>query len=210
LSANGLLRCAVSRHTECPTLNVRTVANRSDDITQLLQKWQAGDGAALDKVLPWFYRELRAMAASSLARQVASTVEPTALVHDVLLRLIGTSGLQFSDRRDLFNMCARVMRNLLIDRARLAKTEKHGRQLERVDIVEVMNLPIPVDTDLEKLDAALIDLEHVDPTLAKIVELRYFAGLTVREVADIVEVDERTIYRDWALARQFLREHMET
>ncbi len=185
------------------------MAIRSDNITQLLQQWQSGDVAALDEALPWFYRELRSMAAGSLARQAQETLEPTALVHDVLLRLLGASGLKFSDRRDLFNMCARVMRNLLIDRARRAKTHKYGQQLERVDILEVMNLPIPRETDMERLDAALVDLESMDPALAKVVELRYFVGLTVKEVADITHVDERTVYREWALARQFLREHME-
>lgn len=182
----------------------------SDEITLLIHRWQSGDTTALDQLLPQVYAELRAMAASSLARQGPSTLQPTALVHDVLLRLLGTHTLHFDDRRDLFKVSARVMRNLLIDRARQNKSEKYGGQLERVDLLDAMQLPIPRDTDLEKLDVALDDLEVVDPKLARIVELRYFVGLKTHEVAQVLGVDERTVYRDWALARLWLREQLES
>ena len=182
----------------------------ADDITQLIQRWQSGDAAALDRLLPQVYADLRAMAARRLSVETPMTWQPTALVHDVLLRLLATDTLHIQDRAHLFRVAARVMRNLLIDRARQARTERHGGDRERIDLLDAAQLPIPQDTDLERLDEALDDLESVEPRLARIVELRYFIGLTVQEVAGVLAVDERTVYREWALARVWLREQIET
>ncbi|MCR6702711.1 MAG: ECF-type sigma factor [Dokdonella sp.] len=179
------------------------------EITVLLGRWQAGDRVALDALLPRVYAELRAMAAGSLAGQAQVTLQPTALVNDVLMRLLEAQDLQFQSHRDLFKVAGRIMRNLLIDHARHTRAEKRGGGLERVDLIEAMQLPIPRDTDLEKLDAALGELEAVDPRLARTVELRYFVGLSVRELAGVMGVDERTVYRDFALARLWLRDQLD-
>jgi RNA polymerase sigma factor (TIGR02999 family) len=179
-----------------------------NEITTLIRRWQAGDSAALDRLLAEVYADLRTMARRQLHGERASTLQPTALVHDVLLRLMERDAPPISDSAHFFKMAARMMRNLLVDRARRARADKHGGELDRLDILDIMQLPMSADTDIERLDASLADLEAIEPTLARIVELRYFVGLKVREVAGLLGIDESTVYRDWALARVWLREHM--
>lgn len=184
------------------------VDDAENEITTLIRRWQAGDAAALDRLLAEVYADLRIMARRQLHGERASTLQPTALVHDVLLRLMERDAPPIGDSVHFFKMAARMMRNLLVDRARRARADKHGGQLDRLDILDIMQLPMSADTDIERLDASLADLEAIEPTLARIVELRYFVGLKVREVAGLLGIDESTVYRDWALARVWLREHM--
>lgn len=186
----------------------RNLGGSESEITTLIRGWQSGDLLAFDQLLPRVYADLRVMARRQLQGERASTLQPTALVHDVLLRLMEHEAPFIADSSHFFRMAARIMRNLLVDRARRARANKHGGQLVRLDLLEAMALPIPADTDIEQLDAALEDLESIEPALAHIVELRYFVGLTVREVAQLLEIDESTVYRDWALARVWLREQM--
>ncbi|HUD41918.1 MAG TPA: ECF-type sigma factor [Dokdonella sp.] len=182
----------------------------ADDTTALIQRWQNGDAAAFDQLLSLIYADLRAIARRQLRGERATTLQPTALVNDVLLRMIERGAAPISDGTHFFKVAARAMRHFLVDRARRASTEKHGGQLERLELLEVMELPMSADTDVQRLDAALVDLEAIEPALARIVELRYFVGLTVREVAGVLGVDESTVYRDWALARVWLRDHLAT
>lgn len=182
----------------------------ADDTTALIQRWQNGDAAAFDQLLSLIYADLRAIARRQLRGERATTLQPTALVNDVLLRMIERGAAPITDGTHFFKVAARAMRHFLVDRARRASTEKHGGQLERLELLEVMELPMSADTDVQRLDAALVDLEAIEPALARIVELRYFVGLTVREVAGVLGVDESTVYRDWALARVWLREHLAT
>jgi RNA polymerase sigma factor (TIGR02999 family) len=184
------------------------VDDSANEITTLIRRWQTGEAAALDRLLAEVYADLRTMARRQLHGERASTLQPTALVHDVLLRLMERDAPPISDSVHFFKMAARMMRNLLVDRARRARADKHGGELDRLDILDIMQLPMSADTDIERLDASLADLEAIEPTLARIVELRYFVGLKVREVAGLLGIDESTVYRDWALARVWLREHM--
>lgn len=178
-------------------------------VTKLLVQWQAGDPAALDALLPQVYDELRRLAAHELrGHQGHETLQPTALVHDVFVRLLGAAALDIGNRKHLYTTAAKLMRQVLIDRARARGRDKRGGGWQRVELVDALALPIEEDVDLVDLDRALKALERLDPRMANMVELRYFVGLEVSEVAALLEIDERTVYRDWAMARAWLRQHL--
>lgn len=182
------------------------------EITQLLRRWTEGDSEALGTLLPRVYGELRRLAAHELrGHQNHETLQPTALINEVFARLLGAKTFDIADRKHLFTTAAKLMRQVLIDRARAQQREKRGGgHWQRVDYVEALALPIEADTNLPALDEALSTLAELDPRMAQIVELRYFVGLEVAEVATLLEVDERTVYRDWAMARAWLRHRLET
>lgn len=182
----------------------------ADDITGWLARWGEGDLAALDQVLPRVYDELRRLAAHELrGHRDHDTLQPTALVHDVFVRLLGARAVDIRDRKHLFTTAAKLMRQVLIDRARAAQRDKRGGgQWQRVAFIEALALPVEPGTDLPALDGALTELAGLDPRMAQVVELRCFAGLEVAEVARLLEVDERTVYRDWAMARAWLKDRV--
>lgn len=178
------------------------------DITRWLQQWQDGDRGAMDRLLPLVYDELRRLAAHLLRSNDGHlTLQPTALVHDLFVRLLGAERLHLSSARHLYTTASRVMRQILIDRARAQQRDKRGGQLIRVELIEAVGLPIEADTDLLDLDRALSQLARLDSRMAQMVELRFFVGLEVAEVAQLLGLDERTVYRDWALARAWLKRH---
>jgi RNA polymerase sigma factor (TIGR02999 family) len=186
------------------------VSEASNEVTQLLQRWQLGDPAALACLLPHVYAQLRRIAASELRGHSGhETLQPTALVNDMFLRLLGSEALDIGNRKHFFATAAKLMRQVLIDRARAKLRDKRGGGLwQRADIVELMALPIEENTDLLALDEALNALAKLDARMAEIVELRYFGGLEVSEVAQSMQLDERTIYRDWAMARAWLKQRL--
>lgn len=178
----------------------------SDTITRLLQRWSEGDAAALDRLLPLVYADLRTIAASMLRTTPGHpTLQTTALVHEVLLRLLDREPAQFDSGAHLLNASARIMRHVLVDRARKATAEKRGGRWLRDEFTETLDLPIPDGTDMHALDQALNELESVHKRMAKVVELRYFVGLNVEEVAGTLGITERTAQRDWVAAHQWLR-----
>lgn len=180
------------------------------EVTQLIHQWQSGQSDALDRLLPLVYADLRGMAARLLGRENRqATLQPTALVNDVFVRMLGGGHVHIESGAHLFNTAGRMMRNILVDRAREADAEKRGGGWQRVDLVEALQLPIPEQTNLGLLDEAIAELEQIDPRLARIVELRYFVGLGVVAIAQVLEVDKRTIYREWAFAKAWLRTHMQ-
>lgn len=189
-------------------MGTRVVA--SEDITGWLARWGEGDRDALDRLLPRVYDDLRRLAARELrGHRDHDTLQPTALVHDVFVRLLGADALAIQSRRHFFTTAARLMRQVLIDRARAANREKRGGgEWQRVEFIEAMSLPIEADSELPALDAALGELATLDPRMAEIVELRCFTGMTATEVANLLGVDERTVYRDWAMARAWLRDRL--
>lgn len=180
-------------------------------VTQLLRQWQQGDVEALDALLPLVYDELRRIAAHELrSHRGHDTLQPTALINDVFVRLLGAGQLDIGNRRHLYTTAAKLMRQILIDRARAQLRDKRGGgQWQRADFIEAMALPIEQNTDLPALDQALSALGALDARMAEIVELRYFVGLEVGEVAALLGVDERTVYRDWAMARAWLRQQLD-
>lgn len=178
----------------------------NDNVTHWLQRWSGGDPAALDRLLPLVYADLRRIAAGLLrATPGHATLQTTALVHEVLLRLLGRAPAAFENGAHLLNGSARMMRQVLVDRARKAASEKRGGRWLRDDFTETLELPIPDGTDLAALDRALDELESAHERMARVVELRYFVGLDVAEVAAALGVTERTARRDWVAAREWLK-----
>ena len=181
----------------------------SSDVTELVQRWAQGDQVALETLLPLVYVDLRRLAAQQLRANIGhDTLQPTALVNDLFVRLLGAQRLDITDRKHFFTTAAKLMRQVLVDRARAKARDKRGGEWQRVDMIEAAALPIDANTDLPALDEALRKLARLDPRVAEVVELRCFGGLEVSEVAALLALDERTVYRDWAMARAWLRQQL--
>jgi RNA polymerase sigma factor (TIGR02999 family) len=176
------------------------------DITVWLDSARAGDRDALDRVLTLLYQELHSMARRQLAGQQGRTLDATSLVHESYLKLLGArGGARFEDRAHFFAYAASAMRSVVVDYARNRLARKRGGDLKRVaEIPENSSSGVRLDEDLLALDVALARLQAVDRHLAKVVELRYFAGLSEQEIADLCQRSERSIRRDWQKARMFL------
>lgn len=179
------------------------------DITRLLHQWRAGDQEALPALLVEVYADLRQLAAHELGiHRGHASLQPTALLHDVFVRLLGAAALRLENRKHLYATAARMMRQVLVDHARARNSQKRGGDWQRQDWIEALALPLEADQDLADLDTALSALAALDPRMAEIIELRFFVGLEVREVACLLAVDERTVYRDYAMARAWLRQRL--
>lgn len=180
------------------------------DVTQLLDAWAAGDPAALDRVIPLVSDDLRRLARSYMARQAPGhTLQPTALIHEAYLRLVGRRTLPWRNRTQFFAYVASTMRRILINHARDREAEKRGGQATCVAFDDVFGGPAAGgseagNVDLLDLDRALSSLTDVDPRQGRIVELRYFGGLTVDETAEVLGVSPRTVKREWHSARLWL------
>ena len=180
-----------------------------DSVTRWLERWREGDPAAFERLLPLVYADLRRIAASLLhATPGHATLQTTALVNEMMLRLLGREPAAFQSSAHLLNAAARMMRQVLLDRARRLSTDKRGGRWQREEFLETMDLPIPDGTDLIALDQALAALEKMDERMARVVELRFFIGLEVPEVAAALGVAERTAQRDWIAACQWLRKRL--
>ena len=178
-----------------------------DGITQWLDDARGGDRAALDRVLQALYGELHAMAKRQLGGGGEDTLDATALVHEAYLKLVGQQAVEFSDRAAFFAYAASAMRSVVVDhaRARLALKRGGGDTVQRVaDLPDNINDGIRLDEDLLSLDSALTQLNDIDPQLARVVELRYFGGLSELQIAELTERSERSVRRDWQKARMFL------
>ncbi len=185
-------------------------APSGDSVTRLLQRWQAGDALALERLLPLVYADLRRIAARHLRKHDGhATLQTTALVHDVLVRLLDRPPASFESSAHLLNAVARMMRQHLSNRARDAAADKRGGRWLRDDFVAALDLPIPGQTDLVDLDRALDELEDCDQRLSQVVELRYFVGLETDEIASALGVNERTVRRDWVAAQAWLRDRLD-
>ncbi len=175
------------------------------DITLWLDAARGGDRSALDRVLATLYQELHSMARRQLAGQHGQTLDATALVHEAYLKLIGRREAQFDDRGHFFAYAAAAMRSVVVDYARQRMAQKRGGDLHRVtDLPEDIEGGLSLDDDMLALDIALTRLAAVDERLARIVELRYFAGLSEVEIAELMDRSERSIRRDWQKAKLFL------
>ena len=175
------------------------------DITRWLDAAREGDRAALDQVLATLYQELHAMARRQLSGQYGQTLDATALVHEAYLKLIGGRGARFEDRTHFFAYAASAMRSVVVDYARQRMARKRGGDQHRVtDLPEDLPGGLHLDEDMLALDAALNSLAQADERLARVVELRYFAGLSELEIASLMERSERSVRRDWQKARMFL------
>jgi RNA polymerase sigma-70 factor, ECF subfamily len=175
------------------------------EVTDLLHRWKAGDGEALDALLPLVYRELRRIADAYLRRESPGhTLQATALVNEAYMRLVKAQRLDWRNREQFFGVSANLMRQILVDHARRSAAAKRGGREAMVTLDDGLASADHTDEDLILLDAALTKLAHMDPFAARVVELRYFAGLTIQETAAVLETSPMTVKREWATARLWL------
>ena len=175
------------------------------EVTLLLEAASRGEGSAPEELLPLVYDELRSLAAARMAREVAvQTLQPTALVHEAWLRLVGSPERTWSNRVHFFRVAAQVMRRILVDKAREKSSLRRGGNRERVDIEQLDLVAVDSDDRILRIDEALNRLEIEDPESARIVTLKFFGGLTNKEVASDLNVTERTVERQWAYAKAAL------
>jgi RNA polymerase sigma factor (TIGR02999 family) len=175
------------------------------EVTVILEAIQKGDPRAAEELLPLVYEELRKLAASKLAQQPPNqTLQPTALVHEAYLRLLGDGHRSWQDRRHFFAAAADAMRHLLVDRARRKAAMRHGGGWHRVDLDNVVLATKTTDENILLIDEALEKLMAHDPGAAELVKLRFFAGLTFPQAAQVLGLSERTAKRSWAYARAWL------
>lgn len=182
----------------------------TNDVTAILQAAQAGDGEAAARLLPLVYDELRKLAHARMKDlPPGQTMQPTALVHEAYLRLLGRHDLQLENRRHFFYVAARAMRDILVEQARSKAGPKRGGDRRRVPLEDtgaVFNSS-PADEVLA-LNEALAELEKEDPIKAQIVNLRYFVGMSVPETANVLGVSERTLHRQWRFIRAWLKSRL--
>lgn len=176
-------------------------------VTEIIAELAAGDRSAADRLLPQVYDELRALAGSYFRQQRPDhTLQPTALVHEAFIKLVGAADQSWRSRKHFFDVAAMAMRQLLADHARRAASQKRGGGAHRVTLSDAATpLDNTPDVDLIALDEALSKLSGLDSRQGRIVELRYLAGLSVEETAEVLGVSPRTVKRDWQMARAFLR-----
>jgi len=179
------------------------------DVTRILKQATDGDSSAVNQLLPLVYDELRALAQDYLVRERPDhTLQATALVHEAYMRLIKQEDVEWKNRTHFFAVAAQAIRRILVDHARTHKRQKRGGGRQRVELTEELAETTGSSIDLVTLDEALSELGRLDPRQAKIIELRYFGGLTLKEVAAVLDVSPRTVDGDWAMARAWLRRAM--
>jgi RNA polymerase sigma factor (TIGR02999 family) len=186
---------------------LQVVALRGDmsEVTRILNAIEQGDGRAVDQLLPAVYQELRQLAAWKLSREKpGQTLQATALVHEAYLRLVGTEGQSFRSKTHFFAAAAEAMRRILIDNARRKRSGRHGGRLQQVDL-EADDLAIDGPSeDILALDEALSGLAQIDPAKADLVKLRFFAGLTLEQAAQMLDLSPTTAKRHWRFAKAWL------
>ena len=177
-----------------------------NEITCLLLDWRGGDEQALDRLMPLVYQELRKVAYRQMRREGAITLQPTALVHEAYMRMVDLE-IQWQDRAHFFALAASMMRRILIDEAKRRRAAKRGGG-EPLLLLEEMDQATEPETDLLALNQALTQLAELDERKAKVVELRFFAGLTIPECSEVLEVGHATVERDLKMARVWLADQM--
>ncbi len=206
-------RIAAARHVLRPPapcrgrhrIGRRIVDNRSANLTQLLRSVAAGERGDMDALMAAIYDDMRRLAVRHMRGERSDhTLQPTALVHEAYLKLIDQKSTEWKDRVHFFAIASRVIRRILVDHAREHLAAKRGGGLDRA-AWDALDLPAPTtDVDLVALDDALAELAALDATQAKIVELRYFGGLTIDEIAESLELGKRSVDRHWQAAKSWL------
>jgi RNA polymerase sigma-70 factor, ECF subfamily len=180
-------------------------APRSDEITGLLRAWSAGDEEALEKLTPLIYQELHRAARRYMAGERSGhTLQTTALINEVYLRLIDAKQIDWQNRAHFFAVCAQWMRRILTDFARSRRYQKRGGGAPHIPLDEALVVGSQADSGLVELDDALKKLALVDERKSRVVELRFFGGLEVKETAEVLNVSSETVMRDWRLAKVWL------
>lgn len=176
-----------------------------NEVTRLLQAWSSGDQDALQQLIPFVYNELHRLAHHYMAaEQSAQTLQTTALVHEVYLRLVDVKNIDWQSRAHFYGICARLMRRILVDFARSRNYQKRGGHFPHIELEEAATVSAVVGSELLAVDEALKELAAVDARKSAVVELRFFGGLTVEETAAALGVSVETVMRDWKLAKAWL------
>jgi RNA polymerase sigma factor (TIGR02999 family) len=199
---------------ESMTRNVLFVAEMANtpatDVTAILRAAGQGDGTAAARLLPLVYGELRKLARARMARlPPGQTLQPTALVHEAYLRLLGKAGLHLESRRHFFFAAARAMRDILVEQARSKAGPRRGGGRRRVELREDAATCGPAPEEVLALHEALAELEKEDPLKAQIVNLRYFAGMSMEETAQVLGLSERTLHRHWRFVKAWLKSRLD-
>ena len=177
----------------------------SHDVTQLLKAWSAGDEAALDKMVPLVYRELHRAARRYMAGERSEhTLQTTALINEAYLRLVDFQHISWRNRAQFFGICAQLMRRILVDFARARGSQKRGGDGSHLPLDETLIVSSEPRADLIALDDALKNLAAFDERKSRVIELRFFGGLSVQETAEVLRVSPETVKRDWRLAKVWL------
>ena len=185
-------------------------AFQMSDVTQILERVSQGDGSAATELLPLVYEELRRVAAHKMSLQPpGQTLQATALVHEAYLRLVGSDEKRWESRRHFFSAAAEAMRHILIDRARRRLRARHGQNAEKVPLDEVEIAAPAKEEVILQLDDALEELGRQSAEQVEIVKLRFFAGLSEPEVAELLNLSERTVQRQWSYAKAWLFDRIE-
>jgi RNA polymerase sigma factor (TIGR02999 family) len=180
------------------------------NVTALLRAWGDGDESALEHLTPLVYDELRSLARRQMSREnEGHTLQATALIHEVYLRLVEFQSVRWQDRAHFFAVCARLMRRILIDFARSHGSLKRGGNERKLTLEEGLIVTADVPAELMDLEHALTKLAQDDPRKSSVVELRFFGGLTVKETAEVLKVSPDTVMRDWSMARAWLLREMD-
>jgi RNA polymerase sigma factor (TIGR02999 family) len=180
----------------------------SNQITELLARWREGDPAAREALIAVVYQELRRLAGKCLAGHQHQTLQSTALVHEAYLRLAGQSSLRAENRAHFFAIAARLMREILVDRARARGAAKRGASCVTIAFDEAVALPQKPQIDLVALDDALNQLNAMDPRQSHIVDLRFFGGLSIEDTSQVLGVSPATVKREWMVARLWLQREL--
>jgi RNA polymerase sigma-70 factor (ECF subfamily) len=184
-------------------------ASSAQNVTRLLQHWRRGKSAALEELLPLVNQELRRLARRYMfGERAGHTLQTTALVNEAYLRLVNSRRVNWQNRAHFFAISAQLMRRILVDHARARGYQKRGGGVPKVTLDEALVGPDEKGRDLVALDDALTALAEVDPRKSKVVELRFFGGLSVEETAEVLKVSPETVMRDWRLAKAWLAREM--
>jgi RNA polymerase sigma-70 factor (ECF subfamily) len=180
----------------------------SPNVTQLLAAWSDGNQSARDELIPLVYAELHRVAQNYLRRERRGhTLQSSALVHEAFLRLVDQR-VAWRNRAHFFGIAAQLMRRILVDYARSRGNEKHGGDQLHLELDDALDAAAERDADLVALDDALTDLAAIDPQQSRVIELRYFGGLTIEETAEALGLSDTTVEREWRLARAWLRREL--
>jgi len=181
----------------------------SEGITQLLKKWSKGDEKALDQLMPLVYDELHRLAQGYLRRERREhTLQPTALVNELFLKFFDQNSMSWQNRAQFFGVAAQIMRRILVDHARAHFSAKRGGSRLAVSLKDVAAFGAQPDADLLALHDVLNQLEEIDPVQGRIVELRFFGGLTIKETAEVMQKSHATIEREWRTAKAFMKREL--
>ena len=176
----------------------------ANDVTDLLLAWNAGHKEALDKLVPLVTEELHRLAAIYLKRESGTSLQPTALVNELYLKLVDRKRVSWENRAHFFGFAATAMRRILVDHARVRLSVKRGAGYAPVTLEDAGLIASPKDIDVLALDFALKELAELEPRMVKLVELRFFAGLTIEETVEVMGISHTTVKRDWRTAKAFL------